>query len=571
VPDIKAITNMDAKLKAIFAKVAAPAAAPAAPKPASSTAQVSWGPPSPPTPNANPFGAAQTLGANKNPFGGVAPTPAQPPQPLRQTPTTPLTMTPSPTLTLGQPAATQPPPQPALPPANQTVVSSSNGAIAGSMAPTTPPPAPAAPPAPGTGATDDPNLKSIAEFTRQQTNPDYKPVEPLGVQSGANKPSGAVIDMTKPLDENQLKQHFGPDSKLNPEQQTQLAADLATKLKNENPQYYEGFHDVQAGKTDTPAAKAYQQRLGQAQDEFVKQQVQSDPQKASTPQGFGEMVNNAISQFQNMPLPMQAMVGIGLPVGLIGIMSSMFGGGGMGMGLLGALGLGAGLMGGAAGGMFGQSGQNMAADAMSGIGKFLGMVPESLSDEQKKILLAKDPVAAAANRGGGWATPTRATAAKEVAQGRAQLDQIKRLNSMGGMTPRMLENMGLSPEDAQLAAKNVGTLSGAYDDPNSAINKKLQQGESYAQPGWGNALLEYSFGNSWNPMNWGRNKEGSMKIQRLVSGWAHPGQREVMTTMKAARCWAGYEPVPGKKPYSNDSCRPVGSKKKKTDKKKSNK
>ena len=30
----------------------------------------------------------------------------------------------------------------------------------------------------------------------------------------------------------------------------------------------------------------------------------------------------------------------------------------------------------------------------------------------------------------------------------------------------------------------------------------------------------------------------------------------------AGRCWTGYEPVPGKKPYSNDSCRPVGSKKK---------
>jgi|GEM_PF-4288652 len=32
--------------------------------------------------------------------------------------------------------------------------------------------------------------------------------------------------------------------------------------------------------------------------------------------------------------------------------------------------------------------------------------------------------------------------------------------------------------------------------------------------------------------------------------------------MKVARCWEGYEAVPGKKPYSNDSCRPVGSKKK---------
>lgn len=32
---------------------------------------------------------------------------------------------------------------------------------------------------------------------------------------------------------------------------------------------------------------------------------------------------------------------------------------------------------------------------------------------------------------------------------------------------------------------------------------------------------------------------------------------------KTARCWKGYEPVPGKKPYSNNSCRPSGSGKKK--------
>ena len=32
---------------------------------------------------------------------------------------------------------------------------------------------------------------------------------------------------------------------------------------------------------------------------------------------------------------------------------------------------------------------------------------------------------------------------------------------------------------------------------------------------------------------------------------------------KAARCWKGYEPVPGKAPYSNNSCRPAGSGKKK--------
>jgi hypothetical protein len=39
--------------------------------------------------------------------------------------------------------------------------------------------------------------------------------------------------------------------------------------------------------------------------------------------------------------------------------------------------------------------------------------------------------------------------------------------------------------------------------------------------------------------------------------------------IKAARCWAGYEPVPGAKPYSKGSCRPKGSKKTQKDMKKS--
>jgi len=33
-----------------------------------------------------------------------------------------------------------------------------------------------------------------------------------------------------------------------------------------------------------------------------------------------------------------------------------------------------------------------------------------------------------------------------------------------------------------------------------------------------------------------------------------------LSKLAAGRCWKGYEPVPGKQPYSNDSCRPVGSK-----------
>jgi hypothetical protein len=40
----------------------------------------------------------------------------------------------------------------------------------------------------------------------------------------------------------------------------------------------------------------------------------------------------------------------------------------------------------------------------------------------------------------------------------------------------------------------------------------------------------------------------------------------VKETSKEARCWEGYEPVPGKKPYSKGSCRSKGTKKKTTEK-----
>jgi hypothetical protein len=49
---------------------------------------------------------------------------------------------------------------------------------------------------------------------------------------------------------------------------------------------------------------------------------------------------------------------------------------------------------------------------------------------------------------------------------------------------------------------------------------------------------------------------------------AQEPKRRPKAVEKEARCWEGYEPVPGKSPYSDDSCRPKGSAKKKTDEKK---
>ena len=68
--------------------------------------------------------------------------------------------------------------------------------------------------------------------------------------------------------------------------------------------------------------------------------------------------------------------------------------------------------------------------------------------------------------------------------------------------------------------KRVNTGSKAQSDPDSRINKSLRK---------------------WN----------------CKCGSEHSTiQEKIACTIKeASRCWEGYEPVPGKKPYSNDSCR----------------
>lgn len=42
---------------------------------------------------------------------------------------------------------------------------------------------------------------------------------------------------------------------------------------------------------------------------------------------------------------------------------------------------------------------------------------------------------------------------------------------------------------------------------------------------------------------------------------------KLISANKQARCWKGYEPVPGKKPLTKGSCRPISAGKKKTEKK----
>ena len=56
----------------------------------------------------------------------------------------------------------------------------------------------------------------------------------------------------------------------------------------------------------------------------------------------------------------------------------------------------------------------------------------------------------------------------------------------------------------------------------------------------------------------------TMMNKQAVAAWQRSEGKNPEGGLNAAgRCWEGYKPVPGKEPYSNDSCEPVGAKKRK--------
>lgn len=72
---------------------------------------------------------------------------------------------------------------------------------------------------------------------------------------------------------------------------------------------------------------------------------------------------------------------------------------------------------------------------------------------------------------------------------------------------------------------------------------------------------------SWDCSEWSA-ETGKKKLPEHVK--KQEEKKALEAVAKLARCWAGYEPVPGKEPFSNDSCRPKTKSKKQEEKKGSN-
>lgn len=476
-----------------------PAGLPAAPKP-TGLASASIG--AAPTGRPSTFSATTTNNSSLLGLGGLganAPSISAPPQPNPAS--TPVN---NQTFSLAGSTPTPPPTSPA-----QTMVT-------GGSAPPAPTPASAPASAPAATSTTQPmpptgtlSLNpdgSVNTGTAQSgTTSVQSPSMTLSGGSSTISATPTTPAGSKPMTMDlKAQDSFAADlQKLPPEQARAKAQEgLKAHYEAQAPEDKKGLQDLSTGNTATPEAKQFEAKVeGPVKDQYIKdeygKQVASNPNV--TPQQAGGIMNGIMEGWNNMPTEMKWMMGIGLGGGLLGIMSSMFGGGGGGMGLLGMLGLGAAGLAGAAGGMFGQGAQDMIGGALGSIGQATGMIPK---DIKLDALKGEDAVARATadSSGGGWLGGLKAWwdpkgTAEKVKGQLAQTDQLNRLMSVPeGLRPGLLKQISpnSSPEEIKQILANAKQMQGALNDPKSQLAQNVAKGREFsADP------EKYIRNNSW--------------------------------------------------------------------------
>lgn len=403
-----------------------------------------------------------------------------------------------------------------------------------------------------------------------------------------------------------------------------MAQELVQQRFAQNPELEAGMKDLHAGR-NTPAAKAFQAEVDKGGNEWVKQEYarlrQENP--GISTQDAGSLLNTAMSNWQQMPEPMKWMTGLGLGGGLLSLFSGLFGEGGMGMGLLGILGLGGAGLAGAAGGMFGDDARRLVGQGAVGAANLFGAEIPNAQAVQSGLsgtgnADATQRVQQAMNaEGGGWAAGQT-----EVGKSRAGLERLMGLGRHNGSTmlmglsgegaPRTAEEAGQMYD--QLAAKHkelsdpmflqnqarqtglsrlreVNEAQGGVFDNMFAARSAPKDLSTMGQRAFNSGFredavlqrflkdpelkkfLSKSPDGKYYTLPQGNNYEEFVNNMLTNRYGAYPGEEKAgalniaeklaaeFRGMKLARCWAGYEPVPGAKKYSEGSCRPKGSKK----------
>ena len=358
----------------------------------------------------------------------------------------------------------------------------------------------------------------------------------------------------------------------------QAAAGKVKQIVDNDPVGAQGVKDLQTGKTDTAEAKKVQARIDTAESQRTAEELENlkkaHPEAdISDPKTYGIFLSQAAEKAKSLPFEHKLLMGLGLGGGLIGILSSLFGDTGMAGGLLGVLGLAVGGAAGAAGGVFGNQAQAAAGKMMGDVGNFFGQIPDEARDANNFRPGSAASKAFEAKLQNTFLSGDAAAAQKMVDDRTAQFEPLERAYAtspslahtylMGTENPpktpeeaeALYQHMARQAAQARALSKNTTAARGAINDAGTAVT------DAYNSVGTAATNAVNSVGDWWNTKTNGhilKSKEGaSMNIAQQIFF--------KQAALKAARCWAGYEPVPGKAPYSDNSCRP--KRKKKTEKK----
>lgn len=319
-----------------------------------------------------------------------------------------------------------------------------------------------------------------------------------------------------------------------------------------------------ADAVQNPTGDAGKKIATEAQPQYIQTAAADysakNPPPTNNPQDWGtwlqDMMTHIHTSWDAMDPVSKVAFGIGVPLGLIGLLS-----GNMGGFLLGALGLGAAGVAGASSGMFGSDTQNQANGVLSaaGIG---GSNPNSQSAALNSSSIGNN-------------SPAQPKLNPEEITPELQLNSLNALAAKEADVAKLMSgNRQIYDHIANLPqAEMLGLFQQLQPDAQQGLIDKLKTAQRTLQQAA--AMLSDPtglgrFGVTIKLKGTGmtideipeRKKQVDSILTTLLSKQSAARDYVQHTLIpKIARCWKGYEPVPGSKPYTNGSCRPKGSKK----------
>jgi hypothetical protein len=405
-----------------------------------------------------------------------------------------------------------------------------------------------------------------------------------------------------------------------------LAKSMSARLSGDD---LAAANAIANGDFKSPQAQRFmQEKMGPAGDkfraEYAQRQLADSPELANDPGFFGQVQGMASQAWEGMGPMGQLAFTFGAPMALIGLL----GGGGL-MSLLGGLGIGALGVGAAGMGVFGDQARAGVGRMMGDAANFFGMIPDeartmdsfsesAVAATKKRII---DAMRAAkpgegANVGQSMIDAERAKfnplrdlyesnpaaahtylmglrgagAPKTPDEAEALYQKLlSRYNETGADNYLYEQAMPMAKAEAQKQLPWWSRLLQAVAP--DAVNKRIEaETEKHLgfkpppQPAPKKASLNAMDQKELADLD-ARQVEGvpyriedarrhhQLRLRQQANAGAQPRTAPlvkrvtIVMCMKSARCWAGYEPVPGKKPYSNDSCRPIARRTPKKNKK----